>query len=149
MPSDTFSHTTSVAAAPATIYSALQDPDTWRGIGPIDEVWDAIHDHNMLTGFRWSTRAAGKSWTGSATRSAFVPGDSITLDLDSSEIAGTIKVELAPVADGTRLTVTMLVRSKGFLAGMFWSVISDALREGLAGQVESFGDEFRNDDCRP
>ena len=68
MPSDTFSHTVTVSATPESIYSALQHPDTWRGIGPIDDVWDATHEGDRLAGFKWSTRAAGKSWEGTARR---------------------------------------------------------------------------------
>ena len=66
MPSDSFSHTTTVSASPDAVYSSLQDPDTWKGIGPIDEVWDATHDDGRLASFRWSARAAGRSWAGNA-----------------------------------------------------------------------------------
>lgn len=142
MPSDRFSHTVTVEATPEAIYAALQQPDTWKGIGPIDDVWDATHDDDRLTGFRWTARAAGKSWKGTARRAAERASGAMTLDLDSSEIAGSITVLLEPNEYTTALTVELAVRSKGLLAGMFWGVVTDALRKGLPGQVETFGEQF-------
>ena len=142
MPSDTFSHTVTVSATPESIYSALQHPDTWRGIGPIDDVWDATHEGDRLAGFKWSTRAAGKSWEGTARRGTDRAAGEMTLDLDSSEIAGTIAVTLEPEGDSTALTIKLSARSKGLLAGMFWGVVADTLRKGLPTQVEAFSQQF-------
>jgi hypothetical protein len=142
VPSDTFSHTTSVAADAATIYRALQEPETWKGIGPIDDVWDATHDDDQLTAFRWSARAAGRSWEGTAER---VTGDSppsMALGLDSPEVSGRITVVVTPNGDSSEMTVTMVARSKGLLAGMFWGVIADALSSGLPTQVDAFRSRF-------
>ena len=142
MPSDTFSHTVTVSATPESIYSALQHPDTWRGIGPIDDVWDATHEGDRLAGFKWSARAAGKSWEGTARRGTDRATGEMTLDLDSSEIAGTIAVTLEPEGDSTALTIKLSARSKGLLAGMFWGVVADTLRKGLPTQVEAFSQQF-------
>jgi len=142
MPSDTFSHTVTVAATPDSIDRVLQMADTWKGIGPIDNVWDATHDGDRLTGFKWSARAAGKSWEGTAERAAVERDGAMTLDLDASEIAGAITVFLQPADGTTELTVELFARPKGMLAGMFWGVVSDALRSGLSAQIETFGDQF-------
>lgn len=142
MPSDTFTHTTRVTADVARITSSLHDADTWRGIGPIDEIWEATHDGARLASFRWSARAAGRIWTGTAEAVEGAPGDAITLRLRSPEVSGTLSVTLDGTGDGTLLRVTLDARSTGVLAGMFWSVIADALRGGFAGQVEEFGGRF-------
>lgn len=142
MPSDTFTHSVSVEATPETIHAALQNPETWKGIGPIDDVWDASHHGDELAGFSWSARAAGKTWEGTARRSGDDGIDSMTLDLDSPEIGGSITVSVEPTDAGTSLTVTLDAHSKGLLAGMFWGVVANALRRGLARQVDSFGDRF-------
>lgn len=142
MPSDTFSHTTTATASLDDIYAALQDPATWRGVGPIDDVWDATHDDDSLASFRWSARAAGRSWEGTAERISDAHAPSMALLLDSPEIAGRITIDLAANGAGTDLTVTLLTQSKGLLAGMFWGVIADALRSGLPRQVDEFGGRF-------
>ncbi|MEE8497286.1 MAG: SRPBCC family protein [Acidimicrobiia bacterium] len=142
MPSDTFSHTVTVSATPESIYSALQRPETWKGIGPIEDVWDATHEGDMLVGFKWSARAAGKSWEGTARRGTDRAAGEMTLNLDSSEIAGTIAVTLQPDEDSTALTIKLSVRSKGLLAGMFWGVVADTLRKGMPAQVEVFSKQF-------
>ncbi len=142
MPSDTFSHTTTVGATPESIYSALAHPDTWKGIGLIDDVWDATHEGDRLVSFKWSARAAGKTWEGTARRGTDRVAGEMTLDLDSSEIAATIAVTLQPDGDSTALTVKLSARSKGLLAGMFWGVVADTLRKGMASQVEAFGKQF-------
>jgi len=142
VPSDTFTHTTNVTAAPDDVYAALQDPETWQGVGPIDSVWEAVSDEGRLSSFRWSATAAGRSWEGSASRVDGVKPPSMGLALDSPEIAGRITIGLSTNGSGTDLTVTLVARSKGLLAGMFWGVIADALGSGFSGQVDEFGSRF-------
>ncbi len=142
MPSDTFSHTTIANAAHESIDAALQMPDTWKGIGPIDDVWDATHHGDNLAGFKWRARAAGKTWDGTATRVIDPAVNAVTFDLDSAEIVGSITVSLEPEGENTAVTVQLSARSKGLLAGMFWGVVADALRKGLPTQVEAFGKQF-------
>jgi carbon monoxide dehydrogenase subunit G len=139
---DRFTHTVAVAADPSAVWSALQDADTWRGIGPIDDVRDATHDPDgTLTGYRWAATAAGRRYEGTARRSAMVAGRSMRLDLASSEITGAIEVTIEP-AEPTGLTVTMEASPKGPLASMFWPLVREALRSGTPRQVEQFAARF-------
>jgi hypothetical protein len=142
VPSATFSHTAPLTASPDDVYAALQHPDTWKGVGPIDDVWDAALSDDRLASFRWSARAAGRDWTGSARRVGEVAPPGMALALDSPEVAGRIDIGLSANGSGTDLTVTLTARSKGLLAGMFWGVISDALGSGLPRQVEEFASRF-------
>ena len=139
MPSDKFHHSAIALVSARSVFAALQRSETWKGIGPIDEVWDATHADRLLTGFRWSARAAGRTWEGTARRSAWEPDRSMTLDLESTEVAGKIEVELeATESDTTRIEVTMEARSTGLLSGMFWGVVATAIGKGLPKQVEAF-----------
>lgn len=143
MPSETFVHSAVAAAVPAAILGALERAETWRGIGPIDEVWDETHaGDGTLTGFRWSARAAGKSWEGTAARAASKES-TLAFDLDASEITGTITVSVVAENDShSTISVQLAAQSRGVLAGMFWGVVADALRSGLARQVEEFARQF-------
>lgn len=116
---------------------ALESAETWKGIGPIDEVWDAHHENGRLQGFSWSARAAGRTWNGTAHR-LDTDAESLALGLEASEVGGRITVAVTPTTDGTEIGVRLDAHSRGMLAGMFWGVIADALRTGLPGQVEAF-----------
>lgn len=135
MPAESFTHITVTDASTDQVHAALERADTWKGIGPIDSVWDATHADGRLTGFSWSARAAGKSWEGTATR---LDSPNVAFDLVASEVEGDIHVNTEEGAVGTQISVTLEARSRGILAGMFWGVIADALRQGFPSQVEEF-----------
>ena len=133
--SDTFSHTVAIAAPPARVWAALQRAETWKNIGPIEEVWDATHDdEGSLTGYRWSAHAAGRMWNGHARTTESEREKRLRLTLDSPEIHGTIDVEI----NGDEITVSMDAAPKGLLATMFWGTVRAALERGLPAQVEAF-----------
>lgn len=137
MPADTFSHTAVAGLAPAEVLAVLERAETWRGIGPIDEVWDEHHDGETLDSFKWQARAAGRSWEGTAERLE-APDHSVRFSLESSEVTGVIAVHAATLGTGSEISVVLEARSKGMLAAMFWGVISDVMRRGLPEQVEAF-----------
>jgi len=144
MPTSRVRHTATAAAPPGRVWAALQEAGTWAGIGPIDEVWDATHDDGgMLAGFRWSADAAGRRWEGTATTAEARSGERITLALRSSEVRGTLTAALEGDGTGaTRVDVSLDVEPAGLLAGMFWGVVSGAIRRGLPGHVEEFAARF-------
>ena len=132
---DTFSHTVAIAASPSDVWTALQRAETWKNIGPIEEVWDAAHDDaGLLTGYRWSAHAAGRTWNGRARTTESEPEERFRLTLDSSEIHGAISVDI----EVGEITVSMEAAPKGLLATMFWGTIRGALERGLPAQVEAF-----------
>jgi hypothetical protein len=132
---DTFTHTALVDAPKAAVWSALQRAETWKNIGPIEEVWDATHaEDGSLAGYRWSARAAGRTWKGVATTFESVREHRMRLALESPEIHGGITVDI-----GTgKITVSMDAAPKGALATMFWGTVRRALQSGLPAQVEAF-----------
>ena len=143
MPADTFRHTVTVPALSATVRTALQEAETWAGIGPIDEVWAADHDDGgNLTGFRWSARAAGRRWEGAARLVETNRPHSMTLGLRTDEMAGSITCRLTPDHEGTTLSVVLRAEATGMTATLFWGVIATAIGRGFPVQVEAFGRRF-------
>ena len=132
---DSFSHTVSVDAPPERVWDALQRAETWRNIGPIDDVWDESHDEGgHLTGYRWRATAAGRAWEGEASTTDADPGRRLRMALESSEVGGAITVEI----DRGEITVTMEASPRGTMARLFWGVVKGALERGLPAQVEAF-----------
>ena len=142
MPSSTFSHTAHASTPAMAIWTALQAAETWVGFGLMDAVTGAVVHEGRLVSFDWTATAGGSRHRGTATVGESIPGEHMVLELDSSEIAGTITVTLVPDGDTTAMTVTLTARSRGLLAGMFWGVVSDALERGLPRQVDQFAARF-------
>ncbi|MEX0826953.1 MAG: SRPBCC family protein [Acidimicrobiia bacterium] len=132
---DTFTHTALVAAPKAAVWAALQRAETWKNIGPIEEVWDATHaEDGSLEGYRWSARAAGRTWKGVATTLESVREHRMQLALESPEIHGGITVDIG----AGEITVSMDAEPRGPLATIFWGTVRRALQSGLPAQVEAF-----------
>jgi hypothetical protein len=143
MPSDTFRHTVAVPASPGDVWKALQQADTWSGIGPIDEVWDAEHDEDGgLLGYRWSAAAAGRIWKGTARLVDARRPERMTLTLRTDEMRGSITTDLSPGPVGTDLAVTLHAEATGMLATLFWGVVVQAIGRGFPKQVDGFRERF-------
>lgn len=143
MPESTFAHTAHAAATPAHIWNALQDAETWLGLGVMDAVSNPVVEQGRLTSFNWTAVAAGTRHRGRSRTIDAVPGQLMVLALDSAEVAGEIAVALDAEAAGTAVTVTLTARSRGLIAGMFWGKVSAALGKGLVEQVDRFAAGFR------
>jgi hypothetical protein len=142
MPESSFAHTAHAGATPAAIWIALQDAETWLGLGVMDSVFNAVVEDGRLASFDWTAAAAGTRHRGRSRTMDAVPGQLMVLELDSAEVAGEIAVALDAEAAGTALTVTLTARPRGFIAGMFWGKISAALGNGLVTHVDGFAARF-------
>lgn len=139
MPSETFEHTATTPASAAEIWARLQDADTWAGIGPVDEVWDAeTAGDGSLVRYRWAATAGMKRFEGRAKVVEARADQHLRMALTSSEMEGSIAVTLEPAGTGTAVHVEMTAASKGFLSSMFWSVVREAIARGLPAQVDEF-----------
>ena len=137
MPSATFHHTATIDAPKEEVWDGLQDPDIWNAIGPVQKVWDPTFNDGVLTGFLWSTQLGGASYQGTGTATVQDRPDQYQLVLDTSEMAGTITVDLTSTnGGGTEINVAVEVRSKGFLTAVFFPMVSKAIGDGLPDQVE-------------
>ena len=139
MPSATYIETIRVDAPPAQVWDDLQDADLWAAIGPVQKVWDPVYEDGVLTGFLWSTEIGGAVYDGTGSATVLDRPDRYELVLDTSEMAGTITVDLiaANPGGGTEIDVSVELRSKGFLSSMFFPMVSKAVGDGLAEQVEA------------
>jgi hypothetical protein len=141
MPSANSAHSVSVARSADDLWQLLQDADTWSNIGPVERVWDPVHDESgTLTSYRWSTTVAGRQYRGTATTISATPGSLMKLELDGGEVVGVLTTSLTPNAapDHTTVEVALEVSSRGTLSAMFFPLIADAIDRGLPGQVEAF-----------
>lgn len=137
MPSAVFHNTITVDAPPDTVWDRLQEPDIWRSVGPVQNLWDPTVEDGVLTGFQWSTNIGGVVYNGTGIAVNPERPHRYGLILDTSEMAATISVELAAGnPGGTKVEVAMKLRSKGLLSSMFFPVVSRVIGNGLPGQVE-------------
>ena len=139
MPSAEFEHT---AVAPTTreiAWQQLQNPDTWEGLAGVDEVYDAHHDPTgLLTAYRFRATAASVVYEGSATTVEGTNPSSMVIDISTSEVTGRITTLLSETEGGVAVSVTVALRSRGFLSTLFFPVISQAMTSGLPKQVDGF-----------
>jgi len=140
MPKSTFSHRTVAAAPVAAVWNRLQDAAAWTGIGPIEEVWDPVHDEQgQLRSFRWRAAVGPKSYLGSATTVESASDHLIRLRFDGNEVSGELVAELAAEPGATtRLTVALTIQSVGILSTLLFPLVADAVKHDLPTQVDAF-----------
>jgi len=137
MPAATFTHTVDSSADLATTWAALQDPEIWSSIGPVNDVTNPrFLDDGTLAGFDWVADVGGKRYNGKAVSGPYEPQQRFTLSLDTSEIAGDVETTLMSLDSGTRVSVTLTMRTKGMLSSMFFPAIRAALASGFPNQVD-------------
>ncbi len=144
MPRASFTHRVTVPRSADEIWDQLQVAETWSNIGPVEDVWDAEHtDDGHLQRYRWSTTVGPRSYRGRAKVIASEPGHLMRLDLDATEVVGTLTTRLAQNGDdATHLEVTLEVESRGTLSTLFFPVVSQAVGNGLPAQVNRFAESF-------
>ena len=125
------------------MWDRLQDPETWRRIGGIDEIWDADADGaGHLLGFKWRANAASRRIVGTARTTEMANPRLMIMALETGEMTGGITAEISPEQGATRLDVTLDFTSRGMIASLFFPLISTVLGEGLERQVDEFGASF-------
>lgn len=139
MPSASFSHTVTVAAPRDRVWAALDKPETWNGIAGVDRVHQAVVDEEgKLRGFLFDTMVGGTAYEGKATPHSREEGEAMAWELANSQVKGQIHIDLADAAGGdTRMTVVLEIASAGFMAGMFFSAIANAVGTGFPATVDA------------
>jgi len=139
MPISTFQHSATATASPAAVWEAIQEAETWAGIGPIEKVWDAEHgEDGSLQAYKWSANAAGRTWEGTGRVTAAVAGESMEMAVATREIRGTVTITLEPAGDSTGVTVQLQVEPAGMLATLFWGAVRETIGSDFNRQVEEF-----------
>ena len=92
----------------------------------------------MLTGFQWSTDIGGVVYDGTGTAVGHERPNRYELVLNTSEVGGSIAVDLTERdnGNGTGIDVEVELRSKGLLSSMFFPIVSRAVGDGLPDQVQ-------------
>ena len=143
MPSATFVHTAPLPTDIETSWAKLQAEETWAGIGPLSSVSDAKHaDDGTLQSFKWAADLGGKRYPGTARAIEAVAPNRFVLEMDTSEIVGTLTSELEPTGSTSQVTVTIMMRTKGMLSAMFFPAIKQALASGFPQQVDDLAASF-------
>lgn len=143
MPSATFRHSATTPCTLEEVWEQLQSVESWANIGPVEKVWDPVHDDAALRSYRWSTTVGSTEYDGSAVVTESRRPDRMKLDLDASEVVGSLLAEISTNGDGTaQIAVTLEVASRGMLSTLFFPVISEAVGRGLPQQVEAFAASF-------
>lgn len=139
MPNATFSHEAATSRSPEEVWERLQHADTWAAIGPVEEVWDPVHDENGgLLSYRWSAHVGPTRYRGTAEVVEAEHCRIMRLDLDGGEIAGVLTTSIDGNGDGTRLVVTLSIVSRGTLSTLLFPLVADAVGRGLSEQVQRF-----------
>ena len=138
MPSASFEHAVKISQPRTVIWDALQDPDTWTRIGPVQKVWDpTLDDDGVLLGYQWSTSIGGKTYEGTATTVEHAVPSRYVLDLDGGEMGGLISTDIGDEGDdGTDVNVNIELRSQGIMSSLFFPAIKKAVGDGFPDQVE-------------
>jgi len=143
VPSARYHHHVTVDAAPEDLWSAMQEPAAWIGVGPIEHVHDpSFSEEGYLERYYWDATIAGRGWDGTATTRHADPGRTMEIHLDSSEMTAIVTAELTPCEAGTEMEVAIRARTKGMLSGLFWGVIDQTIRSSMKSQVERFAERL-------
>lgn len=137
---DAFSQQAVANVAREDAWLALQRPTVWEEIAGVHQITRPRHDADgILLGYEFVVKAGPSSTNGTATTVDAVAPERMRLSIDSPEIAGVITTVLeSPEALHTLVTVAVELRPKGLLAQIFYPIVAQAVRNGLAGQVRAF-----------
>lgn len=139
MPEESFSHTATTSASLDEVWSALNRPQSWEAIPGVDHVLSSsIDSEGRLRGFTFESSVAARKYRGNADPAAWVEGRVMGWDITSSEVKGTIMVEISAANPGTRVKVDLTARSAGMLSSMFFPVIAKAIGSGFPRAVNNF-----------
>jgi hypothetical protein len=139
MPSQRFEHSALARTGPDRAWLALQVPSTWEAVAGVEDVHDPVHDeHGLLQAYRFTATAAGRRYPGRARTIVAEPLERMMVGIETSELDGSVDVTLGHADEGVEVGVTLRVRSKSLMAGMFFSTIARAIGSGLPANVDAF-----------
>ena len=143
MPSQTFSHRALSTAPAHEVWAGMDDVETWKEIPGVDRIVASETDESgHLESFTFEATIGGRAYRGQARRRDRVEGEHISWDIISPDISGAIAVDLESTDAGTAITVALTLTVEGFLASMFFPVITQALGRGFPEAVTEFAAGF-------
>lgn len=101
----------------------------------MSEVVDVRHSPDgRLLGFSFAALIGGTRHPGTAATTTSHPPRSMSINIETKDLGGSIDVSL----DESEIDVTLTVSSRGFFSSMMFPVISAAITNGLSENVERF-----------
>ncbi|MGI8518744.1 MAG: SRPBCC family protein [Acidimicrobiia bacterium] len=138
MPSQAFSHTAVASVGIEQVWSALQDPETWKEIGGVTEVSNPRFDELGLLAYDFGLAIAGKDYRGQAKRVEADERRRMVMKIDTNQMDGRIEVDLEPIGEETNVRVGMEIVSRGLMAGLLFPVVSSAVANGFEAAARRF-----------
>lgn len=120
----------------------MQDPATWAAVAGVDHTSDHVHEGEILSCFRFTTRIGGVMYRGNARVTDARREQAMTLAIRTNELTGAITVLLTGTEPGTALEVGMRMQPTGILGSMLFPVLKAAVSEGFPSSVERFAREM-------
>jgi len=135
---DRFTHSVKVDTDLDHAWNVLQESETWGMIAGVERVYDARHTPDgTLRGYHFTVRAGGRTYEGTAATHHADKPSLMAVTIDTSEVAGTITVELSPSnPGGTDMTASLKMQPKGILSMVVFPIISKAVSSGFAEQID-------------
>lgn len=139
MPSQRFQASATTPTSPDQAWAALQRAETWRGIAGVDDISEAVQTaEGRLQSFAFTVTVGGVPYRGTSTVTEATAGEHMLLELATSEVLATIGVRLVNAGSDTDVEFDLVVRSRSFLAGMFFGAIADSIGRNLTATAVDF-----------
>ena len=139
MPTQSFRAAASTPTSPDNAWTSLQRATTWEGVAGVEEISNAAHaPDGTLTSFAFVVSVGAMRYPGTSRVTHTERPRHMGLELTTTELVATIDVRLTDIGDDTGVEVDMSVRTKSFLAGMFFGAIADSIGRGLPAATEGF-----------
>lgn len=88
--------------------------------------------------YKFIAAVGGQEHSGTAIRTAHMPGRRMVMEIDSEQLDGSIAIDIEQSGSEAAITVGMTVGSKGFMAAVMFPVISAAIASSFSETVERF-----------
>lgn len=138
MPRLTVSHGAASFLPPSDVWAALQHPRVWEAIPGIDRVVASESDGDRLVGFEFLATVGGRAHRGRALVDGSHPETSLTLEVETADLRGSVTVRLEPGPDGTRVEVTVDVSPNSLAARLAFPMVSGGIERDFPETVERF-----------
>ncbi len=143
MAGQTFSGSARTTADAGSIWAQLDDAATWEGISGVDEVFDEVRDSlGHLNGFRFYSTAMGQRYTGTASPGPRTEGESLSWNIETPDLRGSITVTLSTEGDETAVDVSLAAEPVSMMARMGFPLIASAIGNGFQHSVDRFVEQF-------
>lgn len=140
MPSARFQHHATAVTDIETAWKWLQKPETWGGMTGVTDISNVARSGSgSLTSFEFVAVVGGRPHSGLATTIGADQPRAMSIRIQSNELDGTVAIVLTSPSEVEVLVAADLeLNAKGFLASMFFSVITGVVGSGFPEQVEAF-----------